>query len=148
MKSLSIEERRECLAAQCLKHNIHVRTFRKILDCDLDKWLSANDGTEIIKAVNSFANDVAKFIKEHVEDELPKYYWRGKFDNRKHCDTNYITEQLNLIPLKYRQALVIGYSELYQKTYNNTDNDIKKANKARYTANSWLRKQVHKIAEE
>lgn len=140
----SFEARRESLALQCLKHNIQVKNFRESLNSDLIHWLSNNDLIQIKHAVDSFANNVTKTISEHIQNELPKHYWRGKFDDRKYCDSYYIIEQLNQVPSHQKQALLIGYSKLYEETYTNTDNVVKKVNKARKVANTWLRKQVKK----
>lgn len=138
----SLEARRESLALQCLKRNIRVKTFRESLNSDLTLWLSNNDFNQIKHAVDSFANNVAETISEHIQNELPKHYWRGKFDDRKYCDSYYIIEQLNQVPAKQKQALLIGYSKLYEQTYTNTDNVVKKVNEARRAANIWLREQV------
>jgi hypothetical protein len=145
---INVEARRECLASLCLKHNIRVKAFRESLSSDLTNWLSANDDSQIKMAVDRFANGVTQTINEHIENELPKHYLRGKFDNKKYCDSYYIREQLNQVPAQQRQALVIGYSELYQQTFTNTDNDVKKANQARRVANTWLREQVNLYVTE
>ena len=64
----SLEARRESLALQCLKRNIRVKTFRESLNSDLTLWLSNNDFNQIKHAVDSFDNNVAETISEHIQN--------------------------------------------------------------------------------
>ena len=63
-------------------------------------------------------------------------------------DAQWIAEQLRLLPYSYRHKAAQGYSEAYADAYAAEPLEHKKDNRARFAANTRLRKFVQKIAEK
>ena len=62
-------------------------------------------------------------------------------------DKKWILEQIRKVPAQDHADVVAGYGQLYQAAYDAEPLDHKKENKARFTANSRLRKYVGLIGK-
>lgn len=56
----------------------------------------------------------------------------------KHGDSEWIEAKLRRVPAKQRFALADEYSARYKAAYDAEPDEIKKANRAAFTANTWL----------
>jgi hypothetical protein len=62
-------------------------------------------------------------------------------------DVKWYREQLAMLPAAYRQRAMDGYSAVWLETYEANAGEIAQSNRARYAANSRLRKFVKKITK-
>ena len=69
-------------------------------------------------------------------------------DNYHPDDANWIAEQLAALPVNYRIRAAKGYSDAYAQAHDAEPLDHKKDNRARFAANTRLRKFVQKIVEK
>lgn len=60
-------------------------------------------------------------------------------------DAQWIKQQLDRLPQRYRQQAVDGYSDAYQSAYDAEPAEHRKENAARFAANTRLRKYVDKM---
>ena len=63
-------------------------------------------------------------------------------DNFHEDDKRWIFEQLKKLPLRHRIIAASGYSSVYEAAYESEQVGQKKENKARFAANTRLRKYV------
>lgn len=86
-------------------------------------------------------------------DGLPDYHYRGedltswmestdsaKRKALKYGDSSWIEAKLRRVPLNQRQSICNGYSERYKVAFDFEPDEVKKVNRARVIANSWLLK--------
>ena len=87
------------------------------------------------------------------DDGLPKHHYKGEnltfwvmptvsadAMRVKHGDSAWIEAKLRRVPANQRQSLADEYSVRYKAAYDAEPDSNKKANKAAFTANSWLLK--------
>ena len=68
---------------------------------------------------------------------LPKHHYDFK-DSSVFNDSNWISEQIDQLPISMQKKVSQRYSDIYLKMNNEKDS------KARFRANCWLRKTVDK----
>lgn len=68
---------------------------------------------------------------------LPKHHFDAN-DSAIFNDSNWIAEQLDQLPISFQKKVAQKYSDIYFKLTSEQDK------KARFRANSWLRKTVDK----
>ena len=68
---------------------------------------------------------------------LPKHHYSAN-DSSVYNDSNWIVEQIDKLPIAMQKDVSLRYSDIYLKLTNEKDN------KARFRANSWLRKTIDK----
>lgn len=59
-------------------------------------------------------------------------------------DAKWIKEQLERLPFRYRRQAQEGYSAAYERAYDEEPADHRKENRARFAANTRLRKFIEK----
>lgn len=65
--------------------------------------------------------------------------------NHSRDDAQWIKQQLDRLPQRYRQQTVDGYSKAYQSAYDAEPAIHRKENAARFAANTRLRKFIDKV---
>lgn len=68
---------------------------------------------------------------------LPKHHYNDK-ESATFNDSNWIAEQLDKLPISIQKEVARKYSDIYLKLTSEEDK------KARFRANSWLRKIIDK----
>ena len=107
-----------------------------------------------VKADFSVIRDIRPLLdKASNDDGLPVHHYRGEnltfwkmptaateAMRLKHGDSEWIEAKLRRVPPDKRQSLADEYSARYKATYDAEPDECKKANKAAFSANSWLLK--------
>lgn len=68
---------------------------------------------------------------------LPRHHYSSK-DSAVYNDSDWISEQIDMLPISMQMKAANKYSDIYLKLTNEQDR------KARFRSNSWLRKTVDK----
>jgi hypothetical protein len=68
---------------------------------------------------------------------LPKHHYSSK-DSAVYNDSNWISEQIDMLPISMQKDVISKYSDIYLKLTIDEDR------KVRFRANTWLRNTVNK----
>ena len=86
-----------------------------------------------------------------IEEALPEHHYRAddlnfwkqpssavEFIKLKYSDSKWITAKLRRLPSQRRQSVIEEYSKRYKHAVDTEPDQIKKENRARFVANTWL----------